>query len=905
MIKIDKLIKKYPGFAVSIKDILIDKPGIYSFFGKSGSGKTTILNILGLLDINFEGNLTIFDKNIKSFSEEELLSFRRENISYIHQNPLLINELNLLENVTLNIDKNNIDYNYLSLLLERNDLLKSKKTLCKNLSGGEKQRVCFIREFLLGKKILILDEPTSNLDQKTKNDLMSQLVEYSKNHIVILVSHDYETIEKISDEIFYLNDGNIIKKIKKECKSKADSKLKLFTNDKKHLNLGFYFKYIKNLFKNRKIRNMLSFMMIFLSFISFIFIFILSDNVSSILKYNFSQYYKENEIILERQDKISNEIYKQDSVKEYEIFDLFNSYKDYIDSFSYVYTNNFDTFFKDNNELRINYKNRSQKLSKFSIQNLNEFVLTKYIKDDTYLTKKSNLKNDEIIISIDNDLLKEICSVLSIKQSFSTLFNYIKVNDLYLSFFIKNMDWQYEDEQLFKLVGFVVETENIIYHSNEFFNEYVFETMMKLPSSIYDEVYDKPWYLKKNLVINLKENGEKLFENYYIDKNLNSFVFKKASKDVFPLNYKNFNYKYLVYKNYDKFDYDIGKTLINNGYEKYYFTNVGGYMSFGNSLISGFINDIYLTSNKNNLEIIIDQITTNNNENGYFNVSTLSNSIYGGLNSIEDQTLKYKYLNDCNCELYNQIVISKELAEKLEVGIYDEIFFASKDGNGNLNDGTILISNIIDEKGYYIYGNHSWSYSFFLSVLGVDYTKLIPYSIVVTIDENENLENTLNVFRNNFKNFDVYSPLNDINKEIDSLLMMFEIILLCFCLFCSIISIVLLIFVAKTLIRECKDDITILFIFGYDKKDSIKIFKYYILFLLLSSFTLISAFSVFINYFISSVICSTLNVNYYPPFNFLYLFYLLALLLILYFFSTMYLEKELNKIEPTEVIKTI
>ena len=101
MIKIDKLIKKYPGIAVNIKDILIDKPGIYSFFGKSGSGKTTILNILGLLDINFEGNLMIFDKNIKSISEEELLSFRRENISYIHQKPLLINELNLLENVTL------------------------------------------------------------------------------------------------------------------------------------------------------------------------------------------------------------------------------------------------------------------------------------------------------------------------------------------------------------------------------------------------------------------------------------------------------------------------------------------------------------------------------------------------------------------------------------------------------------------------------------------------------------------------------------------------------------------------------------------------------------------------------------------------------------------------------------
>lgn len=905
MIKCDYIIKKYPGFNLEIRNLNFNKCGIYSFFGKSGSGKTTILNIFSCLENVFEGNLYIFGKNIKYLSEEERTNFRRENISYIHQKPLLIDDLNVIENITLNLEKNDIDYNHLCVLLEKNNLINCKKTLCKNLSGGEKQRVCFIREFLLNKKILILDEPTSNLDKKTRNDLLKQVVEYSKSHLVILVSHEFESVEMISDEIYIINDGKIENKISKSKANINSLNIKSFSNEKKKLSLFFYFKYIKNLFSNRKIRNIFSFLMIFLSFISFIFIFILSDNVSSILKYNFSQYYKENEIILERKDQIKSEVYKKDSVKEYEIFDLINKYQNYIDSFGYVYETNFDTFFKDNNEMRINYKNRSQKLSKYSIENINEFVLTKYIKDDTYLTKKSNLKNDEIIISLDNNLLKEICQVLSIKASFSTLFNYIKTNDLYLSFFIKNVDWQYEDEQIFKLVGFVIENKNNIYHSNEYFNEYVLEEMMKLPSTLYDEYHEKPWYLKKTLVLNLKEFGETIFENYYSDVILNSFLFKKAYKDIFPENYDIFDYKYLVYKNYDTFPYEIVNTLEENGYKNYYFNNIGGYMSFGNSIMSGFMKDFYITSKEENIDLIIDQITTSDNKGGYFDVSQISNSIYGGLNSIEDETLKYKYLSEVQFDERNDVIISKQVVDKLEAHIGDCIYFAISDKDEGVNKGVLKIKDIISESGYYLYGNKSWSYNFFLSTLGVNYIDLIPYSIVVEINEEENLENTIILFQNNFKQFDIYSPLNDINEEIDSILFIFEIILLIFCLFCSGISIVLLIFVAKTLINECNKDVTILFIFGYSKKESIKIFRFYILFLLFSAFLIISIFSILLNSFISSIICKTLNVTYYPPFNFIYLIYLFCLLLVLYLFSTIYLEKELRKIKPTEIMKTL
>ena len=898
MIKIKNLTKKYIGFELKIDSLVIDKPGIYSFFGKSGSGKSTLLNILSGLDNDYQGSYLFNDKLLSGLSLNELSKFRYNNIGYIHQKSLLFEELKVRDNIFFDLNKKDISISLYKELINKTKIENIQNRYCNVLSGGEKQRVCFVREFLKKPNILILDEPTANVDLETSKIIINLIKEYSKNHIVILVSHDLKFVKENSNIIYHLEDGKIIDKEQNIQFENNDLSLikKNSRNDK--IKLSFALKYIFTIYKRKKIRNFFAIFITFISLISFSFSFLLNNNVSEILKYNFSQYYEENQIILERKDEIKNDVYKRDSVQEYNLFPLMENYSDCIKNYGYLYESDFESFFKDNNELRVNYKNRSQKLSKYTIRNINEFLDTDLIEDKTYVSKITNLFDDEIIISIDNDLLKEICSCLSIKASFSTLYSYIKTNDLYLSFYLKNYDWSYEDEQLFKLVGFVVNNDQIIYHSNPFFNETVFEKMMKFPSTIYQGKQDEPWVLKKTVVLNLYDNGEKIFDNYYSDPNLYNLSFTKVSKKYLRNARNLVNNKYLVYKNYDDFDYGVISKLTENNFNEIYLTNVGGYMSLGHQVMSGFVNDIYFTNNAESKDKIIDSISGSSDKQ-VLNVDNYENIIYGGLNLTSDKIVRFKYIKDLPNGEYNEIVISKAMADYLKIKVGDDLVFVNKNKEF-ITDGNFKVANIINDNGFYVYGNQTWSYKFFLTNFNYEYYDLIPYSIIVNNVENN--EVLLGIFKDNFKNFDIFAPLNEINNEIDSILFIIEIILFVFSLMTSIISIMILFFISKSLMVEYSNDATILFCFGKNKSGSAKIFKVYVLTILISVLFSSMFFNIFMHFFIAKLINNILHVSYIPNFNYLVLVYLTLFLLVIFFISTFSLTKN---IKEKELVKNL
>ena len=190
-----------------------DEKKKYFIYGPSGSGKTTLLEIIcGLLEPT-EGKLYISNKEIQSrdLTNSEL-------VTYVPQEPYLV-EGNLFDNVSMFDDKNDLNIKKfetavrdcsLSDLIENiNDgfILKIKENGA-NLSSGQKQRIALARAFYKNRKIIVLDEPTSNLDKKTEELFMKNLFNISKDKILIFVSHNLNYYDSF-DEIYLLKEGKI------------------------------------------------------------------------------------------------------------------------------------------------------------------------------------------------------------------------------------------------------------------------------------------------------------------------------------------------------------------------------------------------------------------------------------------------------------------------------------------------------------------------------------------------------------------------------------------------------------------------------------------------------------------------------------------------------------------------
>ena len=185
-----------------------DNNGIVFILGDSGSGKSTLLNTLGLLDDNYEGNI-FFDNDKAIVTENERNETRKRHIAFVFQEYNLINSLTVKENIltSVEISNNTVDtdkYNRIIKMFKIGDLENRNVT---TLSGGEKQRVAIARALLRNNEIIFADEPTGNLDEKNSIIIFDSLKEISKNHLIVVVSHNKEMSEKYADRIITIKDG--------------------------------------------------------------------------------------------------------------------------------------------------------------------------------------------------------------------------------------------------------------------------------------------------------------------------------------------------------------------------------------------------------------------------------------------------------------------------------------------------------------------------------------------------------------------------------------------------------------------------------------------------------------------------------------------------------------------------
>lgn len=207
-LRLSHLRKSYLRPVLKDVNLHVTNDSYVTIVGKSGSGKSTMLNILGLVEGYDGGEYTFNGVKIRNYVDYSRL--RLENIGFIFQSYNLIPTLSCRENIllpTLYNRRNQVqDFDELVSLLELEPLLSQRVT---TLSGGEKQRVAIARALILDPCLILADEPTGNLDPKNRDMIMRLLRrEHEKGRGIILITHDME-IAAQADQRYLLENGTL------------------------------------------------------------------------------------------------------------------------------------------------------------------------------------------------------------------------------------------------------------------------------------------------------------------------------------------------------------------------------------------------------------------------------------------------------------------------------------------------------------------------------------------------------------------------------------------------------------------------------------------------------------------------------------------------------------------------
>ena len=229
-----------------LKDVSLELPdtGIVAIFGRSGCGKTTLLNLIGGLDKFDDGQILIDNQSIRTNTD----TLRNREIGYIFQNYNLNNKENCYENVASALklcgmeDNKEIDER-VTAALENVGMDKYRLRYPNTLSGGQMQRIAIARAIVKNPKIILADEPTGNLDEHNTIMIMDLLREISKTHLVILVTHEANLVNLYCDKVIALSDGKVISERDNEILSSyvARDKNKIYLGEleKKEENSNF------------------------------------------------------------------------------------------------------------------------------------------------------------------------------------------------------------------------------------------------------------------------------------------------------------------------------------------------------------------------------------------------------------------------------------------------------------------------------------------------------------------------------------------------------------------------------------------------------------------------------------------------------------------------------------------
>lgn len=266
LIELRKITRSYPTdegkehYALKNVSLSFPNKGLIAVIGKSGSGKSTLINLLAMLDKPTSGHIYIKGEDINLWNKKRIEQYHNSGIGIVFQHYHLLDNHTVLYNIMLpalinGLSEHKAKQKAIQLLEQIKFPLKLYNSKCKDLSGGEKERVAVLRAIINDPEIVLADEPTGALDSVNAISVMDILESISKERLVILVSHNLQLTKQYADRIITIKDGAIENDTNINT---IDAKTSV-TKKKRHLKSSSWSNRISlNNFKRRIARNIIS-----------------------------------------------------------------------------------------------------------------------------------------------------------------------------------------------------------------------------------------------------------------------------------------------------------------------------------------------------------------------------------------------------------------------------------------------------------------------------------------------------------------------------------------------------------------------------------------------------------------------------------------------------------------------
>lgn len=832
MLNINNLTKKFNENVVLSKvSISISSPGIYVICGESGCGKTTLINILGLMDEEYEGDYYFINQNVKNMTNQEKELIRYNQISYIYQNPKFLENESIKVNLEIALNKKYRKKELIENLKKVNLNINYNKKVS-FLSGGERKRLAILISILKDTPLILADEITVGLDNENKINIMNYLLELSKTKIILLLTHDISFIKHYVKNVYYIKNKQIFIKTKDEIVYENETR-----KDNK-LQKTFIRKHIINHIKSKTLRTLLSTLCMVIALVSFGFSILLTSSLSDSITDSLSKNINDQQILVTKKEEMKR-MNKNITLDKYEIKEIQREYNHYFDYSGVNYLNNLSTFFKDEDYLEVIIDHKIYNLKGYCANSINNFTYIELDDEPFIYSSKKMLEEDEIILSLTNNQVYTFCNLLNIEYKDETsLLSYLINFPLNLSFYFSNSDWEYEIKVNLKMIGYTISDEKNIYHTDSLWNEYFLEEVLQLIYSYELDVIDEiPWTMKKIHYLKLKEGKEMMFLQEFLSNiNMESYAYGILRRED----------AFLVYfiKKYDNnFTKSSLDNLLNENLVNYQPCSTNGYNVIENALLKGFVKPTYICNEYKLIEEYIDynSYSASNLGNYQSTILTYTNEQLLSLNLLDSSNSNFITVKTYNNEgneiagrypkKYNEIIVSRGLLNSLNIslnnGLFSEkqvYFLTLKDieyANGKYKNNYIIekliICGVIEEDEKIVYVPSYWSSIYLTLILADNY---INYPITSSLYDykGDDIETYIDELNQKYPKYNFSNPLLDYKKKVDETLYYLNLGLNIFSFFCLTSSLLMIFISSYLFVNDTKKEIGIYTFYGYQRK---------------------------------------------------------------------------------------